>query len=200
MLCLGCAPLYLCSYVPPSFLAPLSFLSSLSSSSIFCSSFSASTICLPFFVMPLPLELNANETQKQFKGRAAFRVAHIIAESVPSSTVVLSVVKGFLQTTLSECDVSRLSYRKQCLSVKGPAGNCSNIRGCKTFKHTNHWYARLSLKQSAPKRAWLKFLQTHSVLSSSFPHVTQLIQSSYINQRFMFFTIFVKLGSKARSC
>lgn len=180
-LCLGCAALYLCSYVPPSFLAPLTFLSSLSSSSIVCFYSSTSTICLPSVVMPLPVELNANERQKKFKGRAALRVAHIIAESVPSSTVVLSVVKGFLQTTLSECDVSTLAYRVQCSWVTGAAGNCSNIRRCKTFEHTNHWYARLRLKQSPPKRAWLKFLQTHSVPCSSFPLVTVLILSSYNN-------------------
>lgn len=90
--------------------------------------FLALTFLTRIATMPLPVDLTSEEKSRQFKGRAVLRLGHIISDTLPSSTPVLSSVKGFAQTILSECNV-RLSFvNSNSPKVILVAGNCQSLR------------------------------------------------------------------------
>lgn len=59
-----------------------------------------------YHTMPLQVDTVEEEKPRHFRGRAFLRLGHIISDTLPSSTPVLSSVNGFAQALLSECDVS----------------------------------------------------------------------------------------------
>lgn len=80
--------------------------------------------------MPLPVDLTSEEKSRQFKGRAILRLGHVISDTLPSSTPVLSSVKGFAQTILSECDVRLTFLHNNSPKVILVAGDCQSLRRC----------------------------------------------------------------------